>query len=238
MVQRAPPRYRRQFLRLKAAIIRDRYRGNDEDEDDTPEPPRHNHPQAPRGLSSNTRAQITQEAFSAGGDIPSRESSASTTPIIIRAPTTQEAFSTRGNISSRGSSASSTPIVIRPNVPIAPNPLSTTTTRPSTTVNKGGRLPLNRPILEMTFMVYVPRDQDPNTWQYQDISMLGGVGANLKNEFLAGCFKDDESKKRYARMSDPTTADVIIRTNCCVLNLVLNKGSRGNNKNGLFRVCH
>jgi hypothetical protein len=110
---------------------------------------------------------------------------------------------------------------------------------PIATKKNGGRA-LNRPIRDMTFMVYVPDEANPTaTGRYEDISVLAELGANLKSDFLATCIKDEACKKRYARMTDPAAATLIIQANKCVLNHVLSKGASSNKyKNGPFRACH
>jgi hypothetical protein len=55
---------------------------------------------------------------------------------------------------------------------------------------------------------------------------------------MAACFKNDGTRKRYARTTDPAEADSIIRSNRCILNYVVSNSSGGGiYKNGPFRAC-
>jgi hypothetical protein len=120
----------------------------------------------------------------------------------------------------------------------APRATEATELAPKAT-KKTGRLVLDRPIRDITFMIYVPNDANPTIGQYQDISVLGEVGANLKSDFLATCLKTELYQKRYARVIDPTITNSIIEANKCVLTQVIARGSGGTKyKHGPFRACH
>jgi hypothetical protein len=117
---------------------------------------------------------------------------------------------------------------------------ATTATQPHpATSKKTGRPAFNRAVHEIAFMVYVPDEADPTKGQYQDISVLGGVGGALKEAFMTACSKNEGTMKRYARMTDPAEADSIIASNRCILNhVVSNLSGGGVYKNGPFRACH
>jgi hypothetical protein len=110
---------------------------------------------------------------------------------------------------------------------------------PKVTKKNGGQF-LNRPVREMTFLVCIPDEANLTAvGRYEDISVLGELGADLKSDFLATCIKDEECKKRYARMTDSTAVTSILKANKCVLKQVLSKGANSNKyKNGPFRACH
>jgi hypothetical protein len=110
---------------------------------------------------------------------------------------------------------------------------------PKVTKKNVGQL-LNRPVREMTFLVCIPDEANPTAaGRYEDISVLGELGANLKSDFLAICLETELRKKRYTRMIDPAMTTSMIEENKCALTQVIARGSGGNKyKNGPFRACH
>jgi hypothetical protein len=163
---------------------------------------------------------------------PARLDSITVGTLANPAPATQAGLPVR-------SSTSGAVNTRRGGLPTNTSTVNTTAQQPPTIPKKLGRPFKNRPILDMIFKIYVPNEANPATGQYQDISVLGELGTTLKNSFLATCLENDTFKRRYARMTDPTMADSIIKGHKCILNHVLsNSAGKNKYKNGPFRACN